>query len=99
MLANLRKPPVAERPDQHGITALHVAIVAVCALGFSFDLLEISLGSVLSAVFSAPQQRLESGTLAVLLASVYMGAVLGAPALGWVGDHYGRKLALTVMLL
>ena len=56
----MRKPPVAERLDQHGITALHVAIVAVCALGFSFDLLEISLGSVLSAVFSAPQQRLES---------------------------------------
>lgn len=98
MLANLRKP-VAERLDQHGITRLHVAIVAVCALGFSFDLLEIALGSVLSAVFSAPQQRLESGALAVLLASVYVGAVFGAPSLGWVGDRYGRKLALAVMLL
>jgi putative MFS transporter len=98
MLANLRKP-VAERLDQHGITGMHVAIVAVCALGFSFDLLEIALGSVLSAVFSAPQQRLDSGTLAVLLASVYVGAVLGAPSLGWVGDRYGRKLALTLMLL
>lgn len=98
MLANLRKP-VAGLLDQHGITRMHVAIVAVCALGFSFDLLEIALGSVLSAVFSAPQQRLDSGTLAVLLASVYVGAVLGAPSLGWVGDRYGRKLALTLMLL
>ena len=91
--------PVAQRLDQHSITCVHLAIVAVCALGFSFDLLEIALGSVLSAVFSAPPQRLESGALAALLASVYVGAVVGAPGLGWVGDRYGRKLALTVMLL
>ena len=91
--------PVAKRLDQHSITRVHLAIVAVCALGFSFDLLEIALGSVLSAVFSAPPQRLESGVLAALLASVYVGAVVGAPSLGWVGDRYGRKLALTVMLL
>ena len=46
------------------MTCVHVAIIAVCALGFSFDLLEIALGSVLSAVFSTPPQRLESGALA-----------------------------------
>jgi MFS transporter, putative metabolite:H+ symporter len=91
--------PVAKRLDQHAITCVHLGIVAVCALGFSFDLLEIALGSVLSAVFSAPPQRLESGALAWLLASVYVGAVLGAAGLGWVGDRYGRKLALAIMLL
>ena len=81
------------------MTCVHVAIIAVCALGFSFDLLEIALGSVLSAVFSTPPQRLESGALAWLLASVYIGAVLGAPSLGCLGDRYGRKFALAVMLL
>lgn len=90
---------LAQRLDQHPITRVHLVIVAVGALGFSFDLLEIALGSVLSAVFSVPPQRLESGELAWLLSSVYVGAVLGAPSLGWMGDRYGRKFALTVMLL
>ena len=91
--------PVAKRLDQHAVTCLHLGIVAVCALGFSFDLLEMALGSVLSAVFSAPPQRLASGALAWLLASVYIGAVSGAAGLGWLGDRYGRKFALAVMLL
>ena len=91
--------PVAKRLDQHSITRLHVAVVTICALGFSFDLLEIALGSVLSAVFSAPAQRLESGALAWLLSSVYVGAVIGAPSLGWMGDRFGRKLVLAAMLL
>src|ERR1700735_5586382 len=90
---------LAQRLDQHPITRLHLVCVVVGALGFSFDLLEIALGSVLSAVFSAPPQRLESGELAWLLSSVYVGAVLGAPSLGWIGDRHGRKLALAVMLL
>ena len=90
---------LTKRLDGHPITGVHLAIVAVCALGFSFDLLEIALGSVLSAVFSAPPQRLGSGELAWLLSSVYVGAVLGAPSLGWLGDRHGRKFMLAAMLL
>ena len=34
---------VGHRLDRLPVTALHVAVVALCALGFSFDMLEIGL--------------------------------------------------------
>ena len=90
---------VGHRLDRLPVTALHVAVVALCALGFSFDMLEIGLGNVLSAVFSAPPHAVAPGDLSLLLSSVYAGAVVGAPLLGWCADRFGRRNTLAGVLL
>jgi putative MFS transporter len=55
----------------------------------------------LSAVFSAPPYALTTRNLSWLLASVYVGAVIGAPLVGWIADRQGlqRTLAGTLSLL
>jgi putative MFS transporter len=68
-------------------------------VGFGVDLLEISVTNGLSAVFSAPPHSLEPPVLSWLLASVYIGAVIGAPFVGWVADRKGLKAALCGALL
>ncbi len=90
---------VSARMDRLPITTLHMAAVILCALGFMFDLLEIALGSVLSAVFSTPPNTVPSEQLSFLLSAVYIGAIVGAPALGWWADRYGRRNTLIAMLL
>jgi MFS transporter, putative metabolite:H+ symporter len=92
-------PRIANLLDVHPVTYLHLAVVAICACGFSFDLLEVSLGSVLSAVFSAGPHRISSNGLAWMLASAYVGAVVGTPVLGLLADRYGRRTILSAALL
>jgi putative MFS transporter len=81
------------------LTGLHLAVVALCACGFAVDLMELALGSALSAVFSAPPHRLPQLQLSWLLAAVYAGAIVGAPAVGWLGDRVGARLALAGALV
>ena len=76
------------------VTALHIAAILLCALGYMFDLLEIALGSVLSAVFSTEPHVVRPQQLSLLLSSVYFGAIAGAPVLGWVADRHGRRNVL-----
>lgn len=90
---------VAARMDRLPLSALHLAAVGLCALGFMFDLLEIALGSVLSAVFSTAPNAVSASQLSFLLSSVYIGAIVGAPALGWWADRHGRRNTLIGMLL
>jgi MFS transporter, putative metabolite:H+ symporter len=85
---------VAVRMDRLPVTRLHLTILFICACGFTFDLLEITLGSGLSAVFSAAPHKIDPAQLSWLIAAVYLGAIVGAPALGWLGDRLGRKTVL-----
>ncbi|MGJ7543792.1 MFS transporter [Variovorax sp. LT1R16] len=80
--------------DRLPVTRLHLAAVALCALGFSFDLMEMALGNVLSAVFSAAPYNAPRQALALLLSSVYIGAIFGAPLLGHWADRHGRRVLL-----
>jgi len=89
---------IARRMDQLPLTRLHLAIMAICACGFTFDLLEVALGGGLSALFSAAPHRLAATQLARLIAAVYVGAVIGAPLLGWLADQFGRKRVLMAAL-
>jgi putative MFS transporter len=89
---------IAERLDQLPLTRLHLAILAICAGGFTFDLLEVTLGGALSAVFSAPPHRIGASQLSHLIAAVYVGAIIGAPLLGWLADRFGRKRLLMAAL-
>lgn len=72
-------------------TRLHLLILVVCSVGFSFDLAEIAFGGVLSAIFSAPPNPVDPFLLGWLLAAVYIGAIAGAPLLGWLADRFGRQ--------
>lgn len=87
------------RLDRLPVSALHVVAVGLCALGFAFDTFELALGGILAAVFSAPPHAIPAGELSLLLASVYVGATLGAPLLGWGADRLGRRNILSALLL
>jgi len=95
----LPRPAVAERLDCMPFTLLHAFAVAVCALGFGFDLLEMTLGSALAAVFSSPPHIAAPAQLSILLSSVFVGAIAGAPLSGWCADRHGRKRTLIGLLL
>ncbi len=90
---------IGHRLDRLPVTALHLLAVGLCAFGFTFDTLELALGGILAAVFSTAPHIVPPGELSLLLASVYMGATVGAPALGWVADRYGRRSTLAGLLI
>ncbi len=86
--------PDRRQLDNLPLTRLHIFILVVCAAGFSFDLAEIAFGGILSAIFSAPPNPIDQGLLAWLLAAVYIGAIGGAPIMGWLADRHGRQRTL-----
>ena len=91
--------PVDTHLDAQGLGPAHGLLVALCALTFAVDLSEMALGGALSAIFSAPPHRLDPASLSWLVASAYVGAIVGAPVLGWVADRRGVKRTLTVVTL
>jgi putative MFS transporter len=99
MHADLTPPTIAERLDRVAFTRLHALAVALCALGFGFDLLEMMLGSALAAVFSSAPHAAAPAQLSLLLSSVFIGAAVGAPLAGWLADRHGRRLTLIGLLL
>src|SRR4051812_2004527 len=92
-------PGIAERMDRLPVTSLHVVTAMLCALGFMFDTMELALGNLLSAVFSTAPHVASAQELSFLIASVYAGAVIGAPLLGWCADRVGSRLTLSALLV
>jgi putative MFS transporter len=90
---------IGPRLDRLPISALHVAVVVICALGLLFDVVEAALGNALSAVFSTAPYQVSPYQLSLLLASVFAGGAVGAPVMGWFADRRGRRIALSVALL
>jgi len=90
---------MVERLDSSPLKFVHGLAALLCALGFGIDLLEITVTNALSAVFSAPPHSLSATVLSWLLASVYIGAVIGAPLVGRVADRRGLRSALCGCLL
>jgi MFS transporter, putative metabolite:H+ symporter len=97
-LGEVRHFDVPLRMDAMPVTALHAVAAALCMSGFAFELFELSLGSALAAVFSTPGGAVGTMSLSWLLASVYIGAIVGAPLLGFMADRYGRRLVLSAGL-
>ena len=90
---------IAARLDRLPVTGLHLLALCLCGLGFAFDTFELAQGGVLAAVFSAPPHAAPPGELSLLLASVYIGATLGAPTLGWLADRHGRRGTLAALMV
>ncbi|MCP8882336.1 MFS transporter [Devosia sp. XJ19-1] len=90
---------VAQRMDRLPLTWLHLGIVGMAALGFAFDLMEVALGNVLSAVFSTAPYSVEPIQLSWLLSAMYIGAIPGALLSGWLADRFGRRGVLISILL
>jgi MFS transporter, putative metabolite:H+ symporter len=90
---------VAGRMDSLAITRLHVIAGIVCACAFGADMMEITVGSALTAVFSQPPYQMNPQRLGWLISSVYIGAVIGGPTLGWFADRRGLKRIIVAALL
>jgi putative MFS transporter len=90
---------IGGRLDALPLTPLHGAIMAICAFGLLFDVVEAGLTNALSAVFSAPPHHVEPYQLSWLLASVFAGGAVGAPLLGFLADRAGRRLLLGASLM
>ena len=90
---------ILERLDSSPLKRVHGLAALFCAVGFGIDLIEISISNALSAVFSAPPHSLNPRVLSWLLASVYIGAVVGAPVVGRIADRKGLKATLSASLL
>lgn len=90
---------IDEHCDSFPLKRLHGLAVLLCAAGFGIDLMEVSISNALSAVFSAPPHPVSPAVLSWLLASVYIGAVVGAPVLGRIADHKGLQRTLAATLL
>src|SRR4051794_28989521 len=80
---------IAEGPGS--LSRGQLLAILACALGFTFDLSEISFGATLSGVFSAPPHPVPTVQLSWLLASTYIGAIIGPPLMGAVSDRKGSR--------
>jgi putative MFS transporter len=85
--------------DSFPITRIHVIAGIVCACAFGADVMEITVGGALSAVFSQRPYQMDPQRLGWLISAVYIGAVIGGPTLGWIADRRGVKRLLVVALL
>jgi MFS transporter, putative metabolite:H+ symporter len=90
---------ISERLDRLSITWLHALAMLICGIGMTIDTLEMAFGGVLATVFSAQPHPVPAGELGLLLAAVFVGAVLGAPLLGWWADRHGRRVAIVGLML
>jgi putative MFS transporter len=91
-------PEMIERFESLPITRLHAVAGFVCACAFAADMMEMTVGSALTAVFSQPPYQMDPQRLGWLISSVYIGAVIGGPTLGWLADQRGVKRLLVVAL-
>lgn len=89
------------RHDPHSmqnLTRKELWAAAVCTIALSVDTAEIAFGNLLSTVFSAPPYSASSRDLSWVVASVFVGAVVGAPTFGKAAQHWGTRRCLAVAL-
>jgi MFS transporter, putative metabolite:H+ symporter len=94
-----RSRAIDERLDRSPVTRIQALLIGVCALGLAMDSMEMSMGGAFSAIFSTPPNAVTPRALSWLLSAVYVGAISGAPVGGWIGDKYGRRISLIVVLV
>ena len=84
--------------DDAPLTRSHLVAVLIVGVGWFCDVVAISVGSVLSALYSAKSSLVSTGALSWVVASLYLGALIGALAFGWAADRFGRRRSLIAAL-
>ncbi|HET6499207.1 MAG TPA: MFS transporter [Amycolatopsis sp.] len=90
-------PTTAARLDRLPVTRLHRYLIAVVGVATFFDLYDLFLASTVSTVL-ASEFGVSSAELKPLLASAFLGAFVGAVALGRLADRIGRRRAFLLTL-
>lgn len=88
---------IAARLDRLPVTRMHLMAVLVVGLGMFFDLYEVFLAGTVSTALRE-DFHVSDGQLKPLLASVFVGAFLGAVAVPRLADRLGRRRALYLTL-
>lgn len=88
---------VGARLDRLPVTRLHRYVIAVVGIATFFDLYDLFLASTVSSVLTK-EFGVTSAELKPLLASAFLGAFVGAIALGGLADRIGRRNAFMLTL-
>ncbi|HVV10119.1 MFS transporter [Amycolatopsis sp.] len=91
------QPTTAARLDRLPVTRFHRYLIAVVGVATFFDLYDLFLASTVSTVLGK-EFGVSSAELKPLLASAFVGAFVGAVALGRLADWVGRRRALLLTL-
>jgi MFS transporter, putative metabolite:H+ symporter len=89
---------VGEKLDRLRVNRLHLTVLALCTLGLAVDIGEVALSNAFSAIFLAPPYNASRAEVSWLLAAIFAGGAIGAPAFGQLADRAGRRFALQVAL-
>ena len=84
--------------DYAPFTRQHRFAIFVCALGSFCDVVEITVGTLLSSVLSGRTSGVTAAQLSWLLAAPVAGAVVATPLLGLLADRAGRRSMLVAAL-
>ncbi|MFI5609416.1 MFS transporter [Amycolatopsis sp. NPDC051903] len=88
---------IASRLDRLPVTRRHRYFVAVVGLATFFDLYDLFLAATISTVLTH-EFGVSSQALKYVLASAFVGAFVGAVALGKLADRLGRRRAFLLTL-
>lgn len=84
--------------DAQKITAFHITLVVVCFLTVMADGYDIG-----AAAFAAPvlirEWHVSPAALGGLFSAGLVAGLIGPPVMGWIADHYGRRVAIIGGLL
>ena len=91
-----RQIDVSELIDRRNLTAFNYRLIAMCFVVALFDGYDIT-----SASFAAPElikawKITNPGVLGPAFSASLLGILIGSPVLGFVGDRFGRKVAIIV---
>ncbi|GCE48837.1 putative MFS transporter [Thermosporothrix hazakensis] len=93
-----KRVTIAARMDRLPLSRMHRRLTVVLGIGTFFDLYDIFLASVLTAILTSAF-RLDTVQQALLLSSGFIGMFIGASAMGIVSDYIGRRTMYMVDLL
>jgi MFS transporter, AAHS family, 4-hydroxybenzoate transporter len=96
--ANPQVVQVSHLLDERGLSAFHIKLIV-----WSLFIVFIDGYDIGAAAFAAPELIKEwhvtRPALGPMLASSVFGILIGSGVFGWVGDRYGRRLALVCSML